>query len=263
MFEAAGYVDRNGNPLSAADMLRYLDSSDYLVSGLQFTTRGERWKLSPVAGNANLTRVEKFVNNTWVTVSEMPIGFSFDAVLGKVVVSDMSGHVANAGWGVEGFTGSPGPLESGEIQHSPAMGSSEQLIIGFGEHITEVQATLGWLMRDSAWVTDTAGNQAPNGLLERSRVTFLQTRDAGPGAVALGAQQASVTATVQDATRIYMGIPIPPSRRRRPPTAQHKPRAAWTSSWTDSSAAAVSPRPPPPPWPLRGRTWGSTPSAAT
>ncbi|MBM7061285.1 filamentous hemagglutinin N-terminal domain-containing protein [Pseudomonas sp. UL073] len=202
VFEAIGFVDQNHNPIPPAELLNYLDSSDYLVHGLSFTDSGNvQWRLAPNKANANLTDVYK---DGVLQSGAISLGFSFDAHKGMVVVSDVPvPNGENGGWGVGEFTG-PGPLNPGELQHSNQTGSSEQLVVGLGDKVSSVMAQLGWLMDDRPWI-QTQNGQAVTAaqLLERARVHFLATQDAPDGAVSLTAQQATLSAQVDNAQRSY------------------------------------------------------------
>ncbi len=194
VFEATGFVDKNGNEIPADVLLRYLDSSDYLVSGLKFTdSQGIRWELKPNSANANLTTVMR----DGQPVDDLPVGFSFDANKGRVVVSNANGQT-NAGWGVAEYN-IDGPLNPDEIQHSSQNGSSEQLVIGLGDKVTSANVTFGWLMNDQYW----SQPNSPTPLLERARVHFLETQQAPDSAIDLKAQQANLDLKVNDQTRHY------------------------------------------------------------
>ncbi|MFU2325517.1 MBG domain-containing protein [Pseudomonas sp. NFX98] len=197
VFEATGFVDAQGKEIPPGELLRYLDSSDYLVSGLKFTDNaGVNWELKPNAANSNLTTV---IRNGQL-VSEMPIGFSFDANKGMVVVADPD-YAPNAGWGVAEYN-IAGPLNPAEIQHNSQTGASEQLVVGLGDTVTSANVLFGWLMNDQNWAQPIG--DAPNRpLLERARVHFLQTQQAPESAIVLQAQQASLDLKVNDQSRQY------------------------------------------------------------
>ncbi|MNF26209.1 Heme/hemopexin-binding protein precursor [compost metagenome] len=194
VFEATGFVDENGNEIPVNILLGYLDSSDYLVSGLKFTdSQGIHWELKPNSTNATLTTVIR----EGQVVDDLPVGFSFDANKGRVVVSNANGQT-NAGWGVAEYN-IDGPLNPDEIQHSSQTGASEQLVIGLGDKVKSANVTFGWLMNDQNW----SQPKSPTPLLERARVHFLETQQAPESAIDLKAQRANLDLTVDDQSRTY------------------------------------------------------------
>lgn len=197
VFEATGFVDAQGKEIPASELLRYLDSSDYLVSGLKFTDRaGVKWELKPNAANANLTTVIR----DGQVVSELPVGFSFDANKGMVTVANGSDQ-PNAGWGVTEYN-IAGPSNPTEIQHNSQTGASEQLVVGLGDNVTSANVLFGWLMNDQWWAQPVG--DAPNRpLLERARVHFLETQKAPESAIVLQSQQANLDLKVNDQARVY------------------------------------------------------------
>lgn len=197
VFEATGFVDAQGNEIPASELLHYLDSSDYLVSGLKFTdSAGVKWELKPNAANSNLTTVIR----DGQVVSELPVGFSFDANKGMVVVANPD-YAPNAGWGVADYN-IAGPMNPDEIQHSSQNGSSEQLVIGLGDKVTSANVLFGWLMNDQDWAQP-IGDAPKRPLLERARVHFLQTQQAPESAIVLQAQQANLDLNINDQSRQY------------------------------------------------------------
>ncbi|MCW2271628.1 MBG domain-containing protein [Pseudomonas sp. JUb96] len=199
VFEAAGFVDRNGQPIDPNILMNYLDSSDYLVNGLSFTdSHGDHWKLMPDTGKTSLTRVEK----NGVEVGDLPVGFALDAYKGVVMVAKDPRNGTDAGWGVDDYA-IGGAMNQGEIQHNSQDGTSEQLLVALGDKVTRVDGVLAWLMNDQAWAQPKDG-KAPSGpLLERARVHFLETQDASADAVKLNANQAKLAVQIDDASRQY------------------------------------------------------------
>lgn len=197
VFEATGFVDAQGQEIPVSELLRYLDSSDYLVSGLKFTdSSGVKWELKPNAANTNLTTVIR----DGQVINELPVGFSFDANKGMVVVANPADQ-PNAGWGVAEYN-IAGPSNPAEIQHDSQTGSSEQLVIGLGDSVTSANVLFGWLMNDQYWAQPIG--DAPNRpLLERARVHFLQTQQAPESAIVLQAQQANLDLNIHDQSRQY------------------------------------------------------------
>lgn len=197
VFEATGFVDASGKEIPASELLRYLDSSDYLVSGIKFTdSAGVKWELKPNSDNANLTTVLR----DGQLLSELPVGFSFDANKGLVTVSNANGQT-NAGWGVTEYN-IAGPSNPTEIQHNSQTGGSEQLVVGLGDKVDNANVIFGWLMNDQYWAQPVG--DAPNRpLYERARVHFLETQNAPDSAVVLKAQKANLDLKVNDQTRVY------------------------------------------------------------
>lgn len=197
VFEATGFVDAQGKEIPASELLRYLDSSDYLVSGMKFTDRaGVKWELKPNSANTNLTTVIR----DGVVVSELPVGFSFDANKGMVTVSNANDQ-PNAGWGVSEFN-IAGPSNPTEIQHNSQTGASEQLVVGLGDKVTSANVLFGWLMNDQWW-SQPIGDAPIRPLLERARVHFLETQKAPDSAILLQSQKANVDLKVNDQSRVY------------------------------------------------------------
>jgi hypothetical protein len=176
VFEAAGFVDRNGQPIDPNILMNYLDSSDYLVNGLSFTdSHGDHWKLMPDTGKTSLTRVEK----NGVEVGDLPVGFALDAYKGVVMVAKDPRNGTDAGWGVDDYA-IGGAMNQGEIQHNSQDGTSEQLLVALGDKVTRVDGVLAWLMNDQAWAQPKDG-KAPSGpLLERARVHSWKPRTPVP-----------------------------------------------------------------------------------
>lgn len=205
VFEAGGFVDGNGKAINPAELFNYLDSSDYLLHGLSFTdAAGVTWAFSPDSTAAGMTSVTR----NGQPYASLPVGFSLGADKGTVVAVDLDVRpyggmlFDNAGWGVAGYN-IPGPTNAAEIQHNSQDGTSERLTVGLGGTTDSVQAQLGWLLNDQAWAQPKDGKNPSHPLLERARVHFLATQDAGADAVQLGAQKASVNLEVEGANRVY------------------------------------------------------------
>ncbi|MET3053966.1 MBG domain-containing protein [Pseudomonas alkylphenolica] len=199
VFEAAGFVDGNGQPIDPNILMNYLDSSDYLVKGLSFTdSQNVQWKLMPDAGNASLTRVEK----NGVPVGELPVGFALDAYKGVVMVAKDPRNGSDVGWGVDDYA-IGGAMNQGEIQHNSQNGASEQLVVALGDKVKSVDGVLAWLMNDQDWAQPQDGIKPRGPLLERARVHFLDTQAASADAVQLNANQAKLAVQIDDASRQY------------------------------------------------------------
>ncbi|MDW3716589.1 MBG domain-containing protein [Pseudomonas sp. 2023EL-01195] len=204
VFEATGYVDKNGQPLSSYTdaagnshpIGEYPDSSDFLVKGLTFTdSSGVQWKVVPDKDNpATLARFYKDTGSGFVESSEAPTNFSFDAHQGIAMVAVRNG--ITYGWGVSGYE-IPGAQIHEEIQHDPSGGGSEQLVIALGSSSTEVRTTLAWLQDDKVW-----DNSVRTPLLENAQVHFLASKDHSASAD-LAAHKANLDIQVQDKTRVY------------------------------------------------------------
>jgi hypothetical protein len=241
VFEATGFVDAQGKEIPASELLRYLDSSDYLVSGLKFTDRaGVKWELKPNAANANLTTVIR----DGQVVSELPVGFSFDANKGMVTVANGSDQ-PNAGWGVTEYN-IAGPSNPTEIQHNSQTGASEQLVVGLGDNVTSANVLFGWLMNDQWWAQP-IGDAPIRPLLERARVHFLETQKAPESAIVLQSQQANLDLKVNDQARVY-GDANPAFGNsgliaNKTPSRQRSWTASLTGSWhrIDSILMSVTP----------------------
>lgn len=198
VFEAIDLHDQNGNAIPQADLLRYLDSSDYLVNGLSFTdTSGHAWQFIPDPSKPGLTRVLR--DNVEV---DAPVGFALDAT-GGLVVSGILSHDGKAYWGVQGEY-IPGPANQAEIQYNAQTGSSQQLIVKLGSSTESVLAQIGWLLDDKPWMQTSDGKPVTQGQLnETARIQFLASQDKTDSNVSLTSNKAVISATPQDAQREY------------------------------------------------------------
>ncbi|WP_447750288.1 MBG domain-containing protein [Pseudomonas nicosulfuronedens] len=210
VFEATGFVTPDGNggyrEIDPAVLLNYLDSSDYLVSGLTFTDKsGVTWKIAPDATNASLAKVTRVEPDGSQSSASLPVGFSFDANGGLQVVSTLHEH----GWGVEPYTYIHGAADQKEIQHNAQDGSSQQLVVSLGGKYDSVEAIISNLINDTPWLqkADSKGPTLASGeqALERARVHFYETVDktGEPGVIIHNAAPATVTVTADDKAREY------------------------------------------------------------
>jgi filamentous hemagglutinin family protein len=191
IFEATSYTGRNNTPISAADLLKYLDSSDYLVNGLSFTdTAGVKWELIPDGTRDGLTTVKRDG-----VIVDAPVGFSLSGVGGVVVAGTTSDSAAKPYWGVLGDY-IPGASNQAEIQYNEQTGSSQELAINLGSTTSSVLAQIGWLMNDG-------NGNGNNARYENGKVTFLRTSDTTAQNVQVTSNKASVTASPADASRTY------------------------------------------------------------
>lgn len=210
VFEATGFATPDGKggyrEIDPAVLLNYLDSSDYLVSGLTFKdASGVTWKIAPDASNASLTSVTRIDTDGSSTTGTLPVGFSIDANGGLQVVSTANTH----GWGVEPYTFIHGASDQKEIQHNAQDGSSQQLVVNLGGKYDSVEAIISNLINDTPWLqkADKTGPTLASGeqALERARVHFYETVDktSEPGVIINNAAPATVTVTADDKTREY------------------------------------------------------------
>ncbi len=198
VFEAVDLRDEHGNEIPKADLLRYLDSSDYLVNGLSFLdTSGVRWQFIPDASQPGMTRV--FRDGVQV---DTPVGFSLSAT-GGLAMSGVLDYDGKAFWGVSGEY-IPGAANQAEIQYNAQTGSSQQLIVKLGNTTESVLAQIGWLLDDKPWITTSDGRPAAQGQLnETARIQFLASQDKTDSNVTLNTSKAVISATPQDAQREY------------------------------------------------------------
>lgn len=198
VFEAIDLRDQNGNAIPSADLLRYLDSSDYLVNGLSFTdTSGHAWQFIPDPDRAGMTRVLRDGQEV-----DAPVGFALDAS-GGLVTSGILSHDGQAYWGVQGEY-IPGASNQAEIQYNAQTGSSQQLIVKLGNSTESVLAQIGWLLDDKPWIQTSDGMPPTQGQLnETARIQFLASQDRTDSNVSLSANKAVISATPQDAQREY------------------------------------------------------------
>ncbi|HGW5537937.1 filamentous hemagglutinin N-terminal domain-containing protein [Pseudomonas aeruginosa] len=210
VFEATGFVTRDGSggyrEIDPAVLLNYLDSSDYLVSGLTFTdNNGITWKIEPDATSANLAKVTRTDASGSSSTSSLPVGFSFDSNGGKTVVSTANTH----GWGIESYAYIAGASDQKEIQHNAQDGSSQQLVGALGDKYDTIEALISNLINDTPWLqkADPTGPKLASGeeALERARVHFYETVDKTnePGVIINSAAPATVTVTADDKAREY------------------------------------------------------------
>ena len=210
VFEATGYVTPDGKggyrDIDPAALLNYLDSSDYLVSGLTFKDpSGVTWKLTPDASDATLTHVLRIDTDGSQSSASLPVGFSFGANGGLQVVSTLHEH----GWGVESYSLIQGATDPKEIQHNTQDGRSQQLVVNLGTKVDSLDALISNLINDTPWLQKADGNGsslAPGEqALERGRVHFYETVDktAEPGVILNNAAQATVSVTAHDQSRDY------------------------------------------------------------
>lgn len=210
VFEATGYVTPDGQggyrEIDPAVLLNYLDSSDYLVSGLTFKDpAGVTWKLTPDAADATLTHVIRIDTDGSQSTASLPVGFAFGANGGLQVVSTLHEH----GWGVESYSVIQGATDPKEIQHNTQDGRSQQLVVNLGTKVDSLDALISNLINDTPWLQKADGNGpslAPGEqALERGRVHFYETVDktAEPGVILNNAAQATVSVTAHDQSREY------------------------------------------------------------
>lgn len=210
VFEATGYVTPDGQggyrEIDPAVLLNYLDSSDYLVSGLTFKDpAGVTWKLTPDAADATLTHVIRIDTDGSQSTASLPVGFAFGANGGLQVVSTLHEH----GWGVESYSVIQGATDPKEIQHNTQDGRSQQLVVNLGTKVDSLDALISNLINDTPWLQKADGNGpslAPGEqALERGRVHFYETVDktAEPGVILNKAAQATVSVTADDKSREY------------------------------------------------------------
>ncbi|MCP1624974.1 MBG domain-containing protein [Pseudomonas nitroreducens] len=189
IFEATSYTGRNGQTISPATLLNYLDSSDYLVNGLSFTdTSGVKWQFIPDGTKDGLTQILR--NGV---VVDTPVGFSLTGVGGVAVAGTTTDAQKKPYWGVFGDY-IPGAQLQSEIQYNEQTQSSQQLAIKLGSTTTSVLAQIGWLMNDGT---------TQNPLYENAKVQFLKTQDRTAQNVQITSNKAAVTATPADASRTY------------------------------------------------------------
>ncbi|WP_019209990.1 two-partner secretion domain-containing protein [Yersinia massiliensis] len=204
VFTAVDYnvIDKNGNSvtLSTQQLIDFLDSSDYLLGGLEFTdSNGDKWVIKPNISNANLSDVT--LND--VPVASLPVGFSFGANNGSHVAFEFNN---TASWGVIPYQGQdiPGAKLNQEIQYNPIDQQSQQLIINLGVKTDTVRANLGFLMDDVQWVND--ANKNPDGyrnLFEQAKVYMLSSTQNPEGSINIATYQAKVKVNTEDTTRVY------------------------------------------------------------
>ncbi|MDA8483379.1 filamentous hemagglutinin N-terminal domain-containing protein [Pseudomonas resinovorans] len=196
VFEAVDLRDEHGNEIPKADLLRYLDSSDYLVNGLSFKdTAGHSWQFLPDSSKPGLTRVLR----DGVEV-DAPVGFALNGVGGLA----MSGvFLDKAFWGVSGEY-IPGASNQFEIQYNAQTGSSQQLIFKLGNSTESVLAQIGWLLDDKPWIQTSDGKPATQAQLnETARIQFLASQDKTDSNVSLNSNKAIISATPQNVQREY------------------------------------------------------------
>ncbi|WP_236198803.1 MBG domain-containing protein [Pseudomonas pseudonitroreducens] len=210
VFEATGYVTPDGKggyrEIDPAVLLNYLDSSDYLVSGLTFKdSAGITWRITPDANQPTLSSVIRIDTDGNRSSASLPVGFSFSANGGLQVVSTLHEH----GWGVESYSAIQGASDQKEIQHNAQDGRSQQLIVDLGTKVDSLDALISNLINDTPWLqkADTSGPSLAPGeqALERGRVHFYETVDktAEPGVILNHAAQATVSVTADDQSREY------------------------------------------------------------
>nr|WP_314617548.1 MBG domain-containing protein [uncultured Pseudomonas sp.] len=196
VFEAVNLRDENGNEIPQADVLRYLDSSDYLLYGISFRDAdGALWQFKPNPDDVNAPIVTR--NGEHVGV---PVGFSLSPVNGTLAVGVLTG---TGYWGVDGEY-LPGPANQHELQYKPATDTSEQLVFKLQGQTDALLAQIGWLADDRPWMTTSDDKPiSQRSLLETARVQFLSTQDKTDSNVSLTSHQARITATPVDVSREY------------------------------------------------------------
>ncbi len=210
VFEATGYVTPDGKggyqEIDPAVLLNYLDSSDYLVSGLTFKdSAGITWKITPDAAAPSLSNVIRIDTDGTQSSASLPVGFAFGANGGLQVVSTLHEH----GWGVESYSAIQGASDQKEIQHNAQDGRSQQLIVDLGSKVDSLDALISNLINDTPWLqkADNNGPSLASGeqALERSRVHFYETVDktGEPGVILNHAAQATVSVSADDKAREY------------------------------------------------------------
>ena len=198
VFEALNFRDENGNEIPQADVLRYLDSSDYLIYGISFLdTDGALWQFKPNPADINAPLVSK----DGVAV-DVPVGFSLSPVGGKIAVGVKNQYFDNY-WGVDSEY-VPGASNQNEIQYKPATDTSEQLIFKLQSQTDAVLARLGWLADDKPWVQTTDGKPvSQKNLFETARIQFLSTQDKTDSNVTIASNKARIIATPDNVSREY------------------------------------------------------------
>lgn len=196
VFEALNLRDENGNEIAQADVLRYLDSSDYLIYGISFRdSQGALWKFTPNPSDVNAP----IVSRDGVPVN-VPVGFSLSPVGGQLAVGVMTGI---GYWGVDGEY-IPGASNQHEIQYKPATDTSQQLIFKLPGETDAMLARIGWLADDKPWITTTDGKPVTQkNLFETAQVQFLSTQDKTDTNVAISTNKAQISATPAHASREY------------------------------------------------------------
>lgn len=196
VFEAVNLRDEHGNEIPQADVLRYLDSSDYLLYGISFRDADNAlWQFKPNTSDINAPIVTR--NGVQVDV---PVGFSLSPVNGTLAVGVQSG---NGFWGVDGEY-LPGPANQHELQYKPPTDTSEQLVFKLQGQTDALLAQIGWLTDDRPWISTSDGKPiSQKSLLETARVQFLSTQDKTDSNVSLSSNKARVIATPADASREY------------------------------------------------------------
>ncbi|MFJ4067194.1 MBG domain-containing protein [Pseudomonas sp. NPDC089996] len=196
VFEAVNLRDEHGNEIPQADVLRYLDSSDYLVYGISFRdSDGALWHFKPNPADVN----SPVVTRDGVPVN-VPVGFSLSPVNGTLAVGVQSG---NGFWGVDGEY-LPGPSNQHELQYKPATDTSEQLVFKLHSQTESLLAQLGWLADDRPWISTTDGKPpTQKSLLETARVQFLSTQDKTASNVSINGHKAQLVATPDSTGREY------------------------------------------------------------
>jgi len=198
VFEALNLRDENGNEIPQADVLRYLDSSDYLIYGISFKdSDGALWQFKPNPADINAPIVTK----DGVQI-DVPVGFSLSPVGGKLAVGVKNQYFENY-WGIDGEY-IPGAANQQEIQYKPATDTSQQLIFKLQSETDAVLARLGWLADDKPWVQTTDGQPVTQkNLFETARIQFLSTQDHSATGVTLSSNKARIIATPDNASREY------------------------------------------------------------
>ncbi|MBH3428914.1 MBG domain-containing protein [Pseudomonas alkylphenolica] len=198
VFEALNFHDENGNEIPQADVLRYLDSSDYLIYGISFRdTDNALWQFKPNPADVNAP----IVTRNGITV-DVPVGFSLSPVGGTLAVGVKNQYFENY-WGVDSEY-IPGAANQQEIQYKPSTDTSQQLIFKLQSETDAVLARIGWLADDKPWVQTTDGKPVTQqNLFETARMQFLSTQDKTDTNVTISGNQAHIIATPENVSREY------------------------------------------------------------
>lgn len=198
VFEALNFHDENGNEIPQADVLRYLDSSDYLIYGISFRdTDNALWQFKPNPADVNAP----IVTRNGVTV-DVPVGFSLSPVGGTLAVGVKNQYFENY-WGVDSEY-IPGAANQQEIQYKPSTDTSQQLIFKLQSETDAVLARIGWLADDKPWVQTTDGKPVTQqNLFETARMQFLSTQDKTDTNVTISGNKAHIIATPDNVSREY------------------------------------------------------------
>ena len=206
VFSAGNYkvIDKDGNviTLPEAEFIKFLDYSDYLVTGITFLdSNKQKWTIKANANNPELSDV--YLND--VFTNSLPVGFAFQANNGTYTAIEIDYNGKVNGWGVKPYQGQKinGALFDEEIQYHPESNRSQQLIINLGTKTNEVQANLGFLMDDAPWIAKENNPNSYRNLYEQAKIYMLSSTKNAADSIQVTTYQAKVNANSEDATRIY------------------------------------------------------------